>query len=407
MAAYLFILHQEAKDAAGKVSPAGKISILFAGDPHQFQPVQGTALSNFTGRLCTTLNLDRPPGDKDTDAAIGATVWLSIKNVVVLTENYRQQACPVLQGMLQRMRAGGLSAADCSVLQQRVISAASRIPLDQLEQTQFIVQRNTLRLQLNEELDARACTTLRKRGVVVYSEDSIPSTGAEPAPQLQAWIDEHGNPAQVENLPRRVLYYVGQHVRFTKNVCPEYGVANGSLGEITAIFTSPPEDEAAATVQLEGAHLRATALPALIHVKVSTLEVELQPNMGIGVIPIKPVCATGKLSVRPTNSDSSVRVRYTRKAFPLIPTRCITDYKAQGSGFDRVVVDLAYPPGGRPDFGLAVYVMLSRAKTMAALHVLRPFDAQKLQTPFPQYVRAEWNRLCGLSDSFMMSRSRI
>jgi len=141
-------------------------------------------------------------------------------------------------------------------------------------------------------------------------------------------------------------------------------------------------------------------------VKVPSLDVQLDDSLPVGVLPVSPIVANDKLDVAPLDSNSRIKLRYSRRAFPLIPTRCITDYKAQGSGFKRVVVDLDYPPSGAKDFGLAVYVMVSRAKTLATLYILRAFDSVKLMAPFPEYIRAEWRRMVALSSAFIASRSR-
>jgi hypothetical protein len=63
--------------------PAGRISILFAGDPHQFQPVQGIGLSRFR-EVLTPSDVDQPdarptpPKQQHLDGATGAMVWQGI-----------------------------------------------------------------------------------------------------------------------------------------------------------------------------------------------------------------------------------------------------------------------------------------------------------------------------------------
>ena len=303
------------------------------------------------------------------------------------------------------MRSGQLTEEDCVELDKRLLTSLPPIDAETLSRTQFIVQRNSLRVKLNDQLELSACRTQRRVGVVVLSEDVITATNEAPNQRLQQWIDTHGTAAQVGQLQRRTLYYIGQQVRFTQNICPEFGIANGSLGEIVGIHLDPEDNH---VEHDEDGNVVPRTLPVLILVKVPTLDSALHEQFGVGIVPIKPVVAHGTLNVKPANSQERINIRYSRTAFPLIPTRCITDYKAQGSGFENVVLDLDYPPApGRSDFGLAVYVMLSRALSLSGLRVLRPFNHAKLQTPFPSYVRDEWNRMCSLSHAFLHTNPNL
>lgn len=380
--------------------PSGKVSILFAGDPHQFQPVKGFALTKYYDSVLTGESRSVPT-ERDLHIAHAGITWLRIKNVVVLKSNYRQAQCTVLRDMLRTMRSGQLSPADCRILDQRVISPTRPIDPELLSSTQFIVQRNAVRLHLNNKLDVVDCAARGKTGVLVVSDDVITATQEPPTPEVQRWIDLHSKPSHVRQLQRRTLYYVGQSIRFTHNLCPEYGVANGSLGEIVAICLDPVDRDLDPDHQ---GHLHPTRIPAYMLVKIPDSAIQIDDNLGPGVIPVRPVTVQGKLSVTPANSTENINIRYARTAFPLIPTRCITDYKSQGSGFTNTVLDLRYPePRGRGDYGLAVYVMLSRARELSGLRILRSFDHHKLQVPFPAYVRREWNRMQALSDAFVDS----
>jgi hypothetical protein len=378
------------------------VSILFAGDPHQFQPVQGVSLTKYFDRV-TSSPINAVPSERDREITTGGTVWLQIKNVIVLKANFRQSDCTQLKDMLFRMRSGQLTQADCYTLDSRLLTSLPPLDPAILAKTQFIVQRNCLRLVLNDKLDKLDCAAQGKLGVMVTSEDVLAATNEPPTDQVQLWIDKHGNPAQVRQLQRRTLYYVGQSVRFTHNICPEYGLANGSLGVVVEIQLHPGQEDLQPD---EHGHLHPN-LPALILVKVQNLTVQVDESLDPGVVPVRPMCATGTLNVKPVNSTENITVRYTRTAFPLVPTRCITDFKSQGSGFSNVVVDLAYPePTGRGDYGLAIYVMLSRARNLSGLRILRRFDHARLQIPFPPHVRQEWQRMQTLSDAFILEHTR-
>jgi hypothetical protein len=374
--------------------PSGKVSILFAGDPHQFQPIDGVSLSRRK-----PAEHRGPPTERDKSVYVGASIWVSITNVVVLQQNYRQSGSAALQEMLSRMRSGQLLPSDCATLDARILRNLPPLTSASIGSTQFIVQRNNLRSAMNDYLDRLDCSAATKVGVIVRSEDVLAATQQRATPEVQAWIDKYGKASEVKHMQSATFFYVGQEVRFTHNLAPELGIANGSLGKVVGIILDPQEPNNAPNVT---GYVRPALLPAYILVKVETLTVRLNESLDIGVVPVKPMTASAKLRVKPGNSSGAHIVSYARTAFPLIPTRCITDYKSQGSGFSNTVVDLAYPSDGpRPDYALAVYVMLSRVRTLEGLRILRPFDHQKMQAPFPGHIREEWNRLVALSSIFV------
>ena len=74
--------------------------------------------------------------------------------------------------------------------------------------------------------------------------------------------------------------------------------------------------------------------------------------------------------------------------FPATLAYAITDYKCQGQTFTWVIVDLKKPsrallPSSSP------YVQLSRAKTLARLSILRPFDPAELRSDLSKHLLAE------------------
>ncbi|KAJ7207621.1 hypothetical protein GGX14DRAFT_306349, partial [Mycena pura] len=66
----------------------------------------------------------------------------------------------------------------------------------------------------------------------------------------------------------------------------------------------------------------------------------------------------------------------------------MTAHKSQGKTMDSVIVDLQSTSGTE-----APYVMLSRATSLAAVHILRPFSQKVIQRRPSQDVREEFRRL--------------
>ncbi|KZS90826.1 hypothetical protein SISNIDRAFT_399886, partial [Sistotremastrum niveocremeum HHB9708] len=69
----------------------------------------------------------------------------------------------------------------------------------------------------------------------------------------------------------------------------------------------------------------------------------------------------------------------------------MTVHKAQGQGMKRVIVDLAQCRGTEEP-----YTMISRAKSLAGLAILRPFLGSKLRCPPSEEYRDERTRIGSL-----------
>jgi hypothetical protein len=376
---------------------AGRISILFSGDPFQFAPVDGHSLSNARHVLQprTYLGNEVAPNTTQINAKIGATFWMSIKNVIVLETNHRQNACDVLKGILTSMRTGQLSSTQVETLNTRLLTKNPFRNAAELAATQFIVQRNAVRIAINASLVPIAAATIHVQAVRVISKDVLKYDSGEYNTSVQRWIDTRASERSCGDLPREAIYYIGQKIRFLHNTAPQFGIANGSVGIICEIIMDASDEVTQAT----NGHIL-TAFPRQILVKVPLLGNHvLDGDYGPGIIPI--TSATAACSVTVHVLGQQVKIDFKRTAFPIIPTLCVTDYKSQGHTYENAVVDLTYPPKGRKDYILAVYVMLSRVKTLHGLRILADFDAQELQQPFPEYVSSEWLRLNSLCAAFM------
>ena len=73
--------------------------------------------------------------------------------------------------------------------------------------------------------------------------------------------------------------------------------------------------------------------------------------------------------------------------FPITVAYAITNNKYQGQEFTWVIVDLKKPSGHSA--ASSPYVQPSRAKTLARLSILRPFDPAELQSDLSKYLLAE------------------
>ena len=74
-------------------------------------------------------------------------------------------------------------------------------------------------------------------------------------------------------------------------------------------------------------------------------------------------------------------------------------YATQGSTFDAVIADMERPPNlDLAKHWLACYVMLSRARSLDGLLILRPATRKELSSRPPKYMLDELDRLEKLED---------
>ena len=107
-----------------------------------------------------------------------------------------------------------------------------------------------------------------------------------------------------------------------------------------------------------------------------------------GLFQLRPSC--DYLSVRCEDAYFSVR----RTSFLATPADTITVYAAQGGTYDAVVVDMQRPPSlDSSKHWLACYVMLSRARSLDGLLILRPATRKELSAKPPKYLLDELSRL--------------
>ena len=71
-------------------------------------------------------------------------------------------------------------------------------------------------------------------------------------------------------------------------------------------------------------------------------------------------------------NKTTTKISIKRKALPLIPSYSMTTHKSQGQTLSKITTDLVMPPD--PTELASVYVLLSRAKRLDDLLIIRPFE---------------------------------
>ena len=334
----------------------------------------------------------------------GFELWRSIRRVVCLTVNVR---APGVLGRLQaEMRAGHISDPMWDLYTSRIIAPGdSRLtgassPFAR-HNVQFIVHRHKIRVMRSFDNAREHCRrerlplyTLQANDEVVHREDQEKLTPAV-REELLRWV----NPEKTKGLPSFLPLYCGMKLILASKDCVRLGIMKGCPCYLRDIIFADDEIEPYTHVSGQPHPLRFMPVSLLLQAEGaewslprSELPESLPANIDRrGLFQLRP----GYDYLRVQAGGEYIRVR--RTSFLVMPSDTITVYAAQGSTFDAVIADMQRPPNmNKGTHWLACYVMLSRARTLDGLLVLRPATRPELSARPPQYLLTELDRLAKL-----------
>ena len=324
----------------------GGINIIFMGDFLQ---------------LATVSHLDVYV-DKPSEWEDGHRLWRSINLVVLLTEQMRQSDDPKFAAALRRIRFHEPTLEDIEMLNSR-IGASLECPTS----TPIIVRRHTLRDALNKE-----------RLQIASQASDIPITHCLTDIKTHTKMSRSevynikGGRSKVKG--DGILSVIpGTPLMITENIDIPLGLVNGAIVEFYGFADS------------DGALIR----DEIIATPPTYMLVKLKHDVGVEIaLPGLPPSVIGIEPMSLTYNKTGLGKAATYSQFPVTLAYAITDYKCQGQTYRWVIVDLKKPNGGYSPTS-SPYVQLSRAKTLASLSILRPFDPAELRSPLSKNLLAE------------------
>lgn len=345
-------------------SPFGNISIIFAGDFAQLPPVRET-------RLYQNINTATIATRNGQDNVLGKLLWLSVTTVVMLTEIWRQTGRDnerFLQ-LLHRLRIGQCNDDDFRLLKTRLLER-NKEPLQKNEwaNVPVIVSGNELKDSINiESVTAFAQQTGRPLHWY-YASDA--REGSEiTSPDLREHLrnlDTGKTNGRMGKLP----LVIGMPVMICQNFDVEGGVVNGCVGTLVKIRykeNTAGERQAISCV-----------------VRSDNVEKDIHPDLESDEV----VALRDEIQLQFTHPHSGQVSRFYRKQVPILPAFSITAHKSQGQTLERVIIDLNKCSGTE-----SAYVMISRAKSLDGIIILRPFNKSKISCNRSERVRNEFIRL--------------
>ena len=373
----------QAKDSQSKgCNYFGGINILFTGDFCQLPPFGGFPLYQKTANENTEfINLNSYSKTYE-KAMNGRLIWKQITHSVILTEQMRQSNDIEFLKLLQRLRTGNYDedsvSKDFELLNKYKLTPDD-ISSNDWKNAKVIVSRNYIREQINLY---KINNYSKETGKIIYnckSNDNLIKHGNDQLinKRLKVVLKKLTE-NKTDNMMTELPLIEGGKYYLTKNIATTYGLVNGTEVELISICTNDkslntmPEyllvkiinDNQSKKIKFND--LPDNIIPLFIHE--NTFSVNLESNY----------LKTKSVSIR-------------RKQFPLTLAYALTHYKAQGKTLNKIIVDLSKPIG-KLDFSYS-YVVLSRAKKLKDIKILRDFDVSMLKPKLPESLITELQRL--------------
>lgn len=364
--------------------PFGGVNMILTGDFGQLRPVKAASL--FSHRLVGRIGPDISQKSVGQSALQGASLWRQIQDVVELKQNFRAKEDPEFVNLLSRVRSGcawngkdsmteeqlgtgrNYTISDYDVLRKRQLSVLKEEcpeTLRSLRDAPIIVARKSVRDALNLCKVKSFAKSTNQECHWYHSRDKFHRQSLSGHQQQLMWRVR----SSVTNDSIGMLPLVpGMKVMVTENVALKVNVVNGAEGILEHVKYETDELG------------RRYALCAYVRIKNSGIQSE---QLQSDVIPILPVMSNFRYSQR-----GGLSFNIQRSQLPLVPAYAFTDYKVQGRSMDKAVMDLS------SCYSLqSAYVMLSRAKSLAGVGILKWFPPSRINTRLSQEFRDEFARL--------------
>lgn len=341
--------------------------VMVLGDFAQFEPVKGISLifpnknhRNPSGKTDNQTG-EEPSSSRVNEASkhhMGFELFNKFRDVIILDEQMRAKGDPELQEMLGSMRAGEPPDKFYTRLMDQVVQPDEALGWE--HGTRAITPRNESRWRMN--MDAVLCFA-KSRGQacrIFMSTHMWNSTDPDEKEKIVA----QGDSGQTD-VPGIFFYTDGMPVITNKNQYPGLKVMNGT--EFTACGVIV-DDQARGLEISENVfvHFGPPAAILLQSEATKDLRIEGLPQATIALGPDTIQLSGDKFSFLKTSGTVC-----KRKGLPCTPAFAITDHKAQGRTFDKILVELTGRRRSSKKFEpISAYVSLSRCRSLRGIKLL-------------------------------------
>ena len=302
----------------------------------------------------------------------------SLTHVVQLKKNERAKTDPEFIDLLNRVRMGNAitsgrpGTTDLDILNGRLLCKLQKDSPEDFKSfcdAPIVFGERRLRDRWNEEKAKEYAVSFGHEFVYYYAQHF--SHG-------EFLTGDYDNrlalvaPKESKDYLGRLPLLPGMPVLITENLALAGKVVNGARGMIKYIaFDTIGSKRIACCVYVE--------VPSL------TLHLPGEDDHVIAVLPQNsPITYTSK---------QGEKFNISRRQVPIVPGWALTDYKAQGSSLQKVIVDVASARNVQHG-----YVMLSRATSLKNLAILRRFNPVRALGHLPKDLRDKLQRFAGIDN---------
>lgn len=370
-------------DPTSAHKPFGGVNIIFTGDFGQLKPPRQHSL--FAHQLVDNPSFEESRNLDGVNAMNGAFLWRQVNVVVKLLKNHRHNSDPDYSGFLDRLRLGLCKPHssrfetvacddDLEFLRTREITEIAKNDvrsLSKFRDAPVIVGSKDVRDAINVKYVSFHAKRLGQPVYMYHSRDFVRRSLVVGSARDRLWSLSS---RETGDSPGRLPLFCGMKVMVTENLAFSKGIVNGVEGIVEDI-----------KYRVEGGY----RIAAVVYLRVLGVDVGI-PGVDPGLVPIFPETSTFEYKYI---SGGCIKTRtVSRKQLPLLPGYSYTDFKSQGRTLERAVVDL-YTARSQ-----GVYVMLSRAKSLEGILVMRWFPPTKIYQRLSEDLRDELRRVDYLDD---------
>jgi hypothetical protein len=365
--------------------------VMVLGDFAQFPPVNGTPVifpaKRGTAAFFSAVANDRESIEgtprnitKEAEQLSGYKLFDKFTDVVILNEQIRTTDSD-LREMLQELRDGNPTENYRHKLNGKVIDPAEQI---NWEEFRAITPTNATRWRLN--MDAvMGFARARNQTVRIFISDH---TWAVADQAQKSETIAYGDNSWTD-IPGIFFYTDSIPVLTNKNQYPGLKLMNGTEFIAKGII---PGNRPNAGLRLANDTIIHFGPPAAI-----LLESQDTQNIEIPGLPKGQILLTAdRITLTPSRRRFQfLTEKCVRRGIACTPASCLTDYKAQGRTFQKIIIDLtSRRPGSDKIEPVSAYVSLSRCKTLSGIQMLRSVNLNSWRAVgIPQTLRDALNRL--------------
>ena len=277
----------------------------------------------------------------------------------------------------------------------------------------LIVQRHLLRVSMSDTATLHHAEAKQRPVYICAARDDVLTYDPEVAKEIQTLLQNKANYRDTGRRQSVLLLYEGCRMILDGKTCSTLGLMNGTEVVIEHILLH--DDDRKRWTSSDATVLRPlTHMPQGLIVRAPHEKWVLPECLLPGLPPETPlhrrrglflICPSASKTFTLKHQGTKLRVKRTQ--FSLVPGNAVIVYGAQGESYDCAIADLGVPPGQDVHlYWLAMYVMLTRCKSLDGILLLRLPSRQAFEAGAPEYIKKEITRLASLHTQTMKRLQR-